>query len=134
MTWVNEYLRDWPGVGQVFRLERQRTTGGKTTVEVVYGLTSLTPAEASAEQLLSFSRSHWGIENGLHWVRDETLGEDRCRVRRGNAPQVLVSLRNAAIPLLRERKSPSLAAATRELAAHPEIALALLVVPTSIFE
>lgn len=131
---MNEYLRDWPGVKQVFRLERERTTGGKTTVEVVYGLTSLTPAEASAEQLLSDSRSHWGIENGLHWVRDETLGEDRCRVRRGSAPRVLASLRNPAIPLRRERKSPSLAAATRELAVHPEIALALLNAPASIFE
>jgi hypothetical protein len=131
---MNEYLRDWPGVKQVFRLKRERTIGGTTTVEVIYGLTSLTPAEATAEELLAFSRSHWAIENGLHWVRDETLGEDRCRVRRGNAPRVMASLRNAAIPLLRERKSQSLAAAARELAVHPELALSLLSSPVPIIE
>lgn len=131
---MNEYLRDWPGVSQVFRLTRERTVGGKTTVDVVYGLTSLTPAAATAEQLLGYSRSHGAIENGLHWARDETLGEDRCRVRRGNAPRVMASLRNAAIPLLQERKSRSLAAATRELSAQPEIALAMLISPASIFE
>lgn len=118
----------------MFRLQRERTVGGKTTVEVVYGLTSLTRAEATAEELLNYTRSHWGIENRLHWVRDETLGEDRCRVRTGSAPRVLASLRNAAIPLLRERRLRSLVAATRELAARPEIAVALLTDADSIFE
>jgi hypothetical protein len=116
----------------VFRLERERVLGGVTTVEVVYGITSLTPPAASAGQRLAYSRAHWGIEDGLHWVRDETFGEDRCRVRRGNAPRVLASLRNVAIHLLRQRKAPSLATASREMAAHPELALAMLTAPDSI--
>src|SRR5262249_26511261 len=70
-------------VGQVFRLARQRTVGGKTTEEVVYGLTSLSREEADAERLLDLGRAHWGIENGLHHTRDETFREDRGRVRRG---------------------------------------------------
>lgn len=111
---------------QAFRLVRRRTAGGKTTEEVVYGITSLDRAAADAERLLALSRAHWGIENGLHHTRDETFREDRCRVRRGEAPQVLASLRNVAVYLLRQRDQPSVAAATREMVAHPERALALL--------
>jgi hypothetical protein len=96
----------------------------------VYGVTSLTRAEADAARLLALTRSHWGIENGLHYVRDVTLGEDRCRVRSGNAPRVLAGVRNVALHLLRAMGGPSVAAATRVNAAHPEPALALLHHPT----
>src|SRR4051794_29016867 len=82
-TLLNDYL-DWPEVGQVFEIERLRTVGGETKVEVVYGITSLTREQASATELLGLVRTHWGIENGLHYVRDETLSEDRCRVRKGH--------------------------------------------------
>ena len=68
-------------MGQVFRRERERAAGGRTTVEVVYGITSLTRAQANAGQLLTLVRGHWGIENRLHYVRDVTLGADACRVR-----------------------------------------------------
>lgn len=84
-------------MGQVFELERVRVLKGKIEVEAVYGITSLTRDQADAEALLALVRGHWGIENGLHWVRDVTMGEDACRVRRGNAPQVLAALRNAAL-------------------------------------
>jgi hypothetical protein len=67
-----------------------------------------------------------GIENRLHYVRDETLGEDRCRVRKGNGTQVLAAIRNACVHLREGVKAPSKAAATRRLAAHPEEALVLL--------
>jgi hypothetical protein len=133
-TWRNDYLRDWPQVGQAFRLERERTVNGRTTAEVVYGITSLTPAAATAEQLLAYVRAHWGIENGRHHIRDETLREDRGRVRRGHAPQVLASLRNVAVHLRRQRGAPSLAAADREMAARPGLALAMLTAPASISE
>lgn len=125
-TWLNEYLVGWPGVGQVFRIERERAAGGTTAVEVVYGITSLSRRRATAEQLLAWSRAHWGIENGLHHTRDETFREDRCRVRRGAAARVLASLRNVAIHLLKGLTPPSVAAATRAMAAHPGHALDLL--------
>lgn len=133
-AWLNEYLSDWPGVAQVFRLERQRRAKGKTTVEVVYGITSLGSLAADAERLLAYTRGHWGIENGLHYARDETLGEDRCRVRRGQAPRVLASLRNVAVHLLRGMGQPSAAAATRVIVARPELARAMLNDPASISE
>jgi len=89
-TWLNGYLSHWPGIEPAFRLERRRKVKGKVEVEVVYGITRLSSLAADAEQLLDFMRDHWGIENGLHDTRDMTLGEDRCRVRRGRAPRVLV--------------------------------------------
>jgi predicted transposase YbfD/YdcC len=107
----------------VFRLERERRINGQTTVEVVYGITDLTRAQADARQLLALTRQHWGIENRLHHVRDETFGEDRCRVRRGHAPHVLASIRNIAVYLLDPQPDPSTAAATRRLAAKPHLAL-----------
>ena len=73
----------WPGLKQGFEVTRERTEKGKTTVEVVYGITSLGAEEADADRLLGLVREHWRIENCLHWVRDRTLGEDACRVRSG---------------------------------------------------
>ena len=95
-------------------------------MEVVYGITSLRPEAADAARLLGLVRDHWRIENGLHYVRDETLGEDRCRVRSGAAPQVLAAIRNAAVHLLAGVPAPSRAAATRRLNVHPAEALDLI--------
>ena len=105
---------------------RERTEKGKTTVETAYGITSLKPEEADAARLLALVREHWRIENCLHYVRDVTLGEDACRVRKGGAPQVLAALRNAAVHLLAGVNAESRAAATERLAAQPKEALNLL--------
>jgi predicted transposase YbfD/YdcC len=122
---LNDYL-DWPDVGQVFEVERVREYAGKSEVEVAYGITSLTREQAQADDLLKYARGHWGIENRLHYVRDETLGEDRCRVRKGASPQMLAAIRNIAVFLLEQVQAASKAAATRRLAAHPTEALPLL--------
>ena len=119
----------WKGLKQGFELTRERTEKGEKTVEVVYGMTSLSRERADAQRLLGLTRRHWGIENGLHYVRDVTLGEDACRVRKGAAPQVLAAVRNAVIHLLAELDVPSHAAAIRRLNAQPEKAFALLDLP-----
>lgn len=94
---------DWPGLGQVFRLERQRRTArsGKQQQQVVYGLTSLSATAASAKRLLWLSRRYWGIENGLHYRRDVTFQEDRTRQTLGRAGHVMAALNNLIIGLLR---------------------------------
>ena len=122
---MNEHLA-WPEVGQVFELERVRQPGAQVEVEVVYGITSLGRERADAQELLELIRGHWGIENRLHYVKDETLGEDRCRVRTGSSPEVLSMLRNVAVHLLEGVKAPSKAAATRRFMIHPDEALPLL--------
>jgi len=65
-------------VAQVFQIERNLTPQGKTTREIVYGLTSLSPPQASPGRLLTLVRDHWQIENGCHWRCDVTLGVDDC--------------------------------------------------------
>ncbi|MHB8575334.1 MAG: ISAs1 family transposase [Dehalococcoidia bacterium] len=119
---------DWPGLAQVFRLERQRLTHttGKQQHEVVYGLTSLTAAQASAAQLLALSRAHWGIENGLHYCRDVTFHEDATRLTHGHAGRVMAALNNLVIGLLRHAGYTNLAAARRRCAANLPLALSLL--------
>jgi predicted transposase YbfD/YdcC len=108
-------VSDWPGLEQVFRLERQRVTTktGKTQLEIVYGLTSLTRAKASPARLLALNRAYWGIENGLHHRRDVTFHEDSTRLTLGNAGRVMASLNNLAIGLLRHAGATNIAAARR---------------------
>lgn len=125
-TWLNEYHRGWPKLAQVVRVERERRIKGETTVEVGYYITSLGRDRADAARLGTLIRSHWGIENRLHHVRDVTLGEDASRVRRGSSVQVMAALRNTAVYLLEQVDAPSKAAATRRFAAHPRDALPLV--------
>lgn len=124
-TALNDYL-DWPFLGQAFKLVRERTVNGKTTTETVFGITSASREKADAKRLLKLARSHWTIENGVFHVRDVTFGEDACRVRKGCAPMILSTLRNAAIALLNQGNTPNKAAALRRHAAHPNEALALI--------
>lgn len=116
----------WPHLEQIVRLERRRTIRGKTTTEVAYLITSMPPEEADAQALLADSRSHWAIENGLHWVRDVTFGEDRSQVRSGSAPQVKAALTNLAMALLRRNGATNIAAALRTYSARFPLAIALV--------
>ena len=111
---LNDYL-DFPYVGQVFCIERIREVikTGERTREVAYGITSLSPEEAKPADILNIVRSHWKIENSLHWVRDVTFDEDRCRIRKGNGPHVMASIRNIAISLLRLAGATYIAPALR---------------------
>lgn len=100
-TDLNEFLGSkWTGVAQVFRLTRTVTEDGQTHTEVVYGITSLPPTQATAARVLELVREHWAIENRLHWRRDMTLREDHCQVRKGQAPRVLAVLNSFLLALL----------------------------------
>lgn len=126
-TALADYLH-WPGVQQVFRVQRTVTikkTGQQRHV-IVYGVTSLAPSQADAARLLRLVRQHWRIENQSHWVRDVTFAEDRSQVRRGAIPQMMAAFRNVAIGLMRLTGHQNIAAATRHFAAQPWAALALL--------
>jgi predicted secreted Zn-dependent protease len=111
----------WPGASQVLRIERTREIKGKSSTEIAYYVTSLPPAEAGPDRLLALARAHWGIENKLHWRRDVSMNEDRCRVRSGARP--LVSIRNLAMALLKNT-GLSLPAARESCAADWTKALA----------
>jgi hypothetical protein len=119
---------DFPFLAQVFRIERTVTTlaGLPQRHETVFGVTSLSPARADAARVLALNRGHWGIENRLHWVRDVTFDEDRSQVRTGAGPQVMASLRDLAITLLRLAGCASIAGALRQCARHVARPLRLL--------
>ena len=119
---------DWPGLAQVFSLERHVTSKkrGAQRHEVVYGITSLGPDRADPACLLHVVRGHWPIENRVHWVRDVTFDEDRSQVRCGPIPQVRAAFRNTAIGLMHWAGETHIAAACRRFAAQPWAALALI--------
>lgn len=114
---VSSMLADytpWPGLAQVFRLERTVTDRlGRQRREISYGMTSLPAASAPPARVLAIARQHWGIENGLHYRRDVTLHEDASLLRRGQGPQVLAAMNNAVIGLIRHHGESNLAAVQR---------------------
>ena len=121
--------QEWAGLKQGFELVRERTEHGQTTVEVVHGITSLSAERANPRRLLQLARSHWSIENELHYKRDVTLGEDASRIRKGTAPQVMAALRNSVIHLLRQEVGPNLASALRTMGNCLSQALRVLGLP-----
>jgi hypothetical protein len=124
-TDVTAYL-DWPGLAQVFRLERTWCEHGKTNHALHYGSTSLLPAVGPPTRLLALKRGHWAIENGLHRVKDVTLGEDQSTLHTGQGPTVMAFLRDAAVSLLRRACVRHITARLREHAQDPIPAVALL--------
>jgi predicted transposase YbfD/YdcC len=126
-TALNDYL-DWPGVQQVFRLERliwhEKQHG--YTRQVIYGLTSLSPEQASPKKLIHLLRSYWGIESGLHYRRDVTLHEDETRLTLGQAGHNLAIFNNLTISLCLRNGFNNLAKARRFFCAKPAEALKLI--------
>jgi len=113
-------------LAQVCRLERTTQCKGRTTVEIQYAVTSLSRKRADAAFLVGCWRGHWGIENGLHWVRDVTFGEDKCQVETGHGPQNLAAFRNAAVNLLHLAGCTEIAVALRDFCYRPRKLLQFL--------
>ena len=124
-TDLTDYL-DWPGLAQVFRLERtwRDKVGPHRTIR--YGITSLPPEGASADHLLALRRGHWTIENRVHYVKDVSLGEDQSSVHRDAGPMILAILRDTTLNLLRGTGVSTIAAQLRSISRHPERVLSLL--------
>lgn len=134
-TALNDFL-DWPELAQVFKITCHVTFAktGQTRTQIRYGITSLTPAETTPTDLLTFVRQHWSIENNLHWVRDVTFDEDRSTLRAGCIHHVMAILRNLAISLLHLHGYSQIASTLRRFAANPELALTLVTQPLQVGE
>jgi predicted transposase YbfD/YdcC len=124
----DEMFLDWPGVRQVFRLERQvlNLRTGITSAEVVHGITSCNPNTASAEQLLTWTRHYWGIENGLHYRRDVTLREDATRISQPALARSIAVINNFIVGLTQKLGFSNLASARRTFSASIAAQLAAL--------
>ncbi len=124
---------NWPGAQQVFKLERETAilAHGQQRAEVVYGITSLSAAEAGPDRLLAIVREHWGQENGLHYRRDVTLHEDAGRTLDWTVAEAVAILNNLVLALLLRGGRTNAAQERRYYAAHPDEALKrLLTAPT----
>jgi predicted transposase YbfD/YdcC len=110
----------WPQAAQAFQVERRfvRVADGHETYQVVFGVTSLTVEEASAKRLLELQRSHWGIENGLHYRRDETLREDWYQLKKGHTAHAMALLNNLVLGLILHRGEHNVPRARRHYEAH----------------
>lgn len=118
----------FPHAAQAAQITRRtRPINGTTwSTETVYVITSLPARQAQPQQIATRLRCHWSIENSLHWVRDVTYAEDHSQVRTGNGPQVMASLRNLAMNLLRLDGTTNIAAALRHQARQPNRPVQLL--------
>lgn len=119
---------EWPGARQVAQRRCRRVVirSGETHEETTYAVTSLGPQRAGARQLEALWRGHWTIENRSHYVRDETLGEDRGQMHTGNAPRALAALRNGLVAAMRHAGWTNIAQALRYYGAAVGRALALI--------
>lgn len=118
---------DWPYLEQVFKLDYRAVNleTGQLYSETHYGLTSLTATQADPQRLLALKRHYWGIENRLHYRRDVSLKEDRCRLRTGHAAQTMAIINNLVLALIDRLDFNSVPDARRRFAAFPVEALKL---------
>lgn len=106
--------KKWINLQSIGMVEYIRKVNGKTKVETRYYISSLTD---NAKLLGESVRSHWGIENSLHWVLDVALREDDCRIRKDNAPQNFAVLRHIAVNAVRKEKSQKLGIKNKQVCA-----------------
>ncbi len=120
---------DWPGLAQVFRIERTWQAKGKQHEQLRYGITSLPKAIGTPEQLLQLRRGHWLIENRGHRTKHVNLDEDASLIHHDQGPMVFSLLRDASLNLLRRAGHTRIASALRDYAQHVDAAVALVLIP-----
>jgi predicted transposase YbfD/YdcC len=115
-TEICPYL-GFPHVQQSFMIERESVEKktGKTSHDIAYGITSRTPEQADAQQLLAINRGHWSIENSCHYILDWNFDEDRSRICTGYGPENISRLRRFAIGVIKAKGVRSVAQKMREL-------------------
>ena len=113
LAWLADRPR-WPGLRSVLRVDSERTVGDRTTHETRFFISSLPPDAATLARVV---RSHWAIENSLHWVLDVAMHQDQTRIRTGAAPENLAILHHIALNLLKQERTKKVGIKNKRLAA-----------------
>jgi predicted transposase YbfD/YdcC len=95
--WLQE-PHNWPGLNAIVMIESHREIDGEIEHQTRFYITSL---HLRAAQLAAIVRSHWAVENSLHWVMEMISRDDQCRVRTDHAPANFTTIKHMAINLLR---------------------------------
>ena len=123
VAWLRK-RHDWPGLKAVAMIGSQREINGKTECETRFYITSL---EMEAARLGPAIRSHWAVENSLHWVMDTMFRDDECRVRTDHAPANFTTIKHIALNLLRQTSTKDSLRIRRKVAAWDDDFLASLI-------
>lgn len=114
----------WPGLETIVMIESRREIANKTERECRFYIASLPP---NAQRLAETARSHWSIENGLHWGMDMVFRDDECRIRKHNAPANFATVKHMASNLLRRTPGKDSLRVKRKIAAWDDNFLASLI-------
>jgi predicted transposase YbfD/YdcC len=123
VDWLRD-RHDWPGLKAVVMVDSIRELTDKIERETRFYITSL---NAPAEQMGAIVRSHWAVENSLHWVMDMVFRDDECRVRTENAPANFTTLKHMAHNLLRRAPGKDSLRLRRKVAAWDDDFLASVI-------
>jgi predicted transposase YbfD/YdcC len=123
VAWLQE-RHDWPGLRGVVMVESTREIGDKIERETRFYITSLV---LLAHALGPIIRSHWAIENSLHWVMDMIFRDDECRIRTDHAPANFTTLKHMALNLIRKAPGKDSLRLKRKVAAWDDDFLASLI-------
>jgi predicted transposase YbfD/YdcC len=123
VAWLQD-RHDWPGLRGVVMVESTRELDDKTERETRFYITSLAWL---AIQLGPVIRSHWAVENSLHWLMDMIFRDDECRIRTEHAPANFTTLRHIALNLIRKAPGKDSLRLKRKVAAWDDDFLASLI-------
>jgi predicted transposase YbfD/YdcC len=123
VAWLQE-RHDWPGLNGVVIVESTREIGDKVEQETRFYITSLV---LLADLLGPIVRSHWAVENSLHWVMDMIFRDDECRVRTDHAPANFTTIKHMAHNLIRKAPGKDSLRLKRKVAAWDDDFLASLI-------
>ncbi|MCV9385455.1 ISAs1 family transposase [Reichenbachiella ulvae] len=109
-----EIKKQWTGAQHGIKIRREVKVNGRYREENAYYLSSIKNGSAL---LYNYGiRNHWHIENSLHWTKDVTMKEDASKIRLGNAPSIISTLKNGAMNIFRKQGMNQIAKATRLVA------------------
>ena len=123
VKWLQD-RHNWPGLKGLVIIESEREIAGKSTHETRFYITSLV---LLANAIGPMVRSHWAIENSLHWVMDMVFHDDECRVRTENAPANFATFRHMAYNIARKAPGKDSIRLRRKTAAWDDDYLASLI-------